>query len=110
MLAVLAVALAVAPVVAQHKQKPPAASKADRALVGLPIFSSDGKRIGRVLEAGIDEDDQAVVIAEIERPLGIGSDAVAIPPEMFVRKSNRIELTITAAEVRDRLARAEREP
>jgi hypothetical protein len=62
-----------------------------------------------VLATGIDDDDQVVLVAEIARPLGIGADAVAIPTDMFVRKANRIELTITDAEVRDRLAQAKYE-
>ena len=99
----LAIALAAAPVLSQQ-QRP---AKADRAPVGLPIFTSDGKAIGKVLATGIDEDDKAVLVAEIERPLGIGADAVAIPTDMFIRKFNRIILTITEAEVRDRLAKAE---
>ena len=107
-LIVLAIVLAATPVISQYRQQRPAA-KADRGLVGLPIFSSDGKEIGKVLATGIDDDDQAVLVAEIARPLGIGADAVAIPTDMFVRKANRIELTITDAEVRDRLARAKHE-
>jgi sporulation protein YlmC with PRC-barrel domain len=103
-LAALAIALAAAPAMSQHRQQRP--MKADRSPVGLPIFTSDGKAIGTVLATGIDEDDQAVLVAEIEQPLGVGADAVAIPTNMFVRKANRIELTITEAEVRDRLARA----
>ena len=102
MFVALVIALAAAPAMAQQ-QRP---AKADRALVGLPIFTSEGKEIGKVLATGIDEDDQPVLVAEIERPLGIGADAVAIPTELFVRKSHRIELTITDAEVRDRLAGA----
>jgi PRC-barrel domain len=105
---VLAIVLAATPVISQYRQQRPAA-KADPGLVGLPIFSSDGKEIGRVLATGIDDDDQAVLVAEIARSLGIGADAVAIPTDMFVRKGNRIELTITDAEVRDRLARAKHE-
>ena len=62
--------------------------------------------MGRVTEVGID-DGQAILIAEIERPLGIGADPVAIPVEMFARKGDRVELSITAVEVRDRLARPE---
>jgi hypothetical protein len=99
----LAIALAAAPAVSQQ-QRP---AKADRVPVGLRIFTSDGKAIGKVLATGIDDDDKAVLVAEIERPLGIGADAVAIPTEMFIRKFNRIVLTITEAEVRDKLARAE---
>lgn len=88
----------------QHRHQPQAA-KTDRALIGLPIFTSDDKAIGTVLATGIGEDDHAVLIAEIEGPLGIGADAVAIPTNMFVRKANRIELTITEVEVRNTLAR-----
>jgi len=108
-LAALAAAVCSGPALAQPKHEPPAA-KAGRTPVGLPVFSSDGKKIGKVIATGIDEDDQAVLIAEIERPFGIGADAVAIPTDLFVWKPNGIELTITAEQVRDRLTRAEREP
>ena len=106
-LAVVAVALAATvPAAAQHSRKP-AAGQADRTLVGLPLFSSDGKRIGRIVATGTDDDNQAVLLAEIERPLGIGSDAVAIPSDLFVRKAGRVELTITAAEVAERISKSE---
>jgi PRC-barrel domain len=106
-LAAVVVALAAtAPAAAQHSRKP-AAGQADRALVGLPLFSSDGKRIGRVLATGTDDDDQAVLVAEIAWPLGIGSHAVAIPSDLFVRKAGRVELTITAAEVAERISKSE---
>jgi PRC-barrel domain len=108
--AAIAVALTIAPVspVAQHKQKPLAAKPSGSA-VGLPVFSSDGRRIGMVVATGIDEDDQAVLVAEIERLVAMGSDAVAIPADIFVRKSDRIELTITAAEVSSMISKAGRE-
>jgi hypothetical protein len=108
----LALALAAAPAAAQHKRKPdsrrPTAGQAERGLVGLPVFSSDGKRIGMILATGVDDDNRVVAVAEIERPLGMGADAVAIPFDMFVRKPGRIELTITAAEVNDRISAAGR--
>lgn len=109
--ALVAVAMALAataPAAAQYSRKP-AAGKAGRTAVGLPLFSSDGKRIGRIIASGTDDDNQAVLVAEIERPLGIGSDAVAIPFDMFVRKADRVELTITAAEVAERISKAGRE-
>lgn len=106
-LAAVAVALvAAAPVGAQPSRKP-APDQPVRTLVGLPLFSSDGKRVGRIIAAGTDDDNQAVLVAEIERPLGIGSDAVAIPFDMFVRKAGRVELTITAAEVAERISGAQ---
>lgn len=94
--------LVVSPTAAQQKQKPSA--KADRTTVGLPIFSSDGKRIGKILATGIDEDDQPVLVAEVERPLGLGPIGVAIPTNLFVVKADRVQLTITACEVASRLA------
>ena len=107
LLVAFAVALAAtAPAAAQHSRKP-AAGQAGRALVGLPLFSSDGKRIGRIVATGTDNDNRAVLVAEIEQPLGIGSHAVAIPADMFVRKAGRVELTITAAEVAERISKAD---
>jgi hypothetical protein len=108
-LAALVALAATAPAAAQPSRKS-AADRPGRTLVGLPLFSSDGKRIGRIVASGIDGDNQAVLVAEIERPLGIGSDAVAIPSDMFVRKGGRVELTITAAEVADRISGAQRQP
>jgi PRC-barrel domain len=97
--ATLAVALVVVAPAAQEQR----ASKA-RPPIGLAVFSSDGKQLGKVVAAGIDEDDQPVLVVEIERPLGFGPHSVAIPAYMFVRKSNQIILTITAKEVADRLS------
>jgi hypothetical protein len=48
-----------------------------------------------------------ILIDEIERPLGIGVDVVVITSEMFVNRGEHIELTVTAKQVRDRLARPE---
>ena len=107
LLVAFAVALAAtAPAAAQHSRKP-AVGQAGRALVGLPLFSSDGKRIGRIVATGTDDDNRAVLVAEIEQPLGIGSHAVAIPADMFVRKAGRVELTVTAAEVAERISKAD---
>lgn len=83
------------------------ATQVDRGLIGLPVRSADDQMIGLVTEAGID-DGEAILIAEIDRPLGIGHDLVVIPTEMFVNKGDHIELTITAQQVRDRLAKPQR--
>jgi len=109
--AAVAIALAGAPARAQQKQEPRPAAKVEAELIGLPIFSADGKRIGKVLAVGTDEDDHPVLVGEIERPLGmVGAELVAIPTDMFVRKTDRIELAITAAEIRSKLSRKEPEP
>jgi PRC-barrel domain len=103
--ATLAIALVVVAPAAQL-ERAPLTAKADPTPVGLPVLSSDGKQLGKVLAEGIDEDDQPVLVVEIERPLGLGSHSAAIPTYMFVQKSNRILLTITAEEVANRLARS----
>ena len=96
--------------VAAVSQRPsrPAAPIDPRAVVGLPIFTSDGKEIGKVLVTGTDEDGLAVLVAEFEQAFGIGSVATAIPTDMFVLINGRIVLSITEAEVSQRLDRADR--
>ena len=103
-----ALSLALVPLaVGQQEQAHAPATEIDRGVVGLPIHSSDGQAVGLVTEAGID-DGEAILIGEIERPLGIGVDVVVITSEMFVNRGDDIELTLTAEQVRDRLARPER--
>jgi len=102
-----ALSLAMMPqAMAQQEQAEAPAAEIDRGVVGLPIHTSDGHEIGLVTEAGID-DGEAILIGEIERPLGLGPDVVVITKEMFVNRGDHIELTITAEQVRDRLARPE---
>ena len=98
-------ASATAPATAQHE--PQLKTEIERGVIGLPIRSSDGQLIGLVTQAGIG-DGEAVIIAEIERPLGIGPDVVAIPTGMFINRGDHIELAITADQVREKLVRPER--
>jgi hypothetical protein len=77
-----------------------------RAVVGLPIFTSDGKEVGKVLATGTDGQGQTLLVAAIARPLGVGSVAVGIPTDMFVLMSDHIVLAITEAEVGERLTGA----
>ena len=49
-------------------------------------------------------DDGPVLLAEIERPLGIGPIIVAVPTNMIELRADRIELTITAIQVRNKLS------
>ena len=97
--AALAIALAAPPATSRHQQEPPAVA-GDHTLVGLPVFTSDGNSIGMVIAIGTDESDKAVLVAQIERSLGFGSDLVAIPGDMFVRKADRIELSNSATVTR----------
>jgi hypothetical protein len=100
----IAVAAAPWPTIAQGA-KPAQSDKAapKGSIEGLPLYSSDGKVVGKVIAMGLDEDNQPVLVAEVERQLGIGPMAIAVPTDMFVRKGARIELTITEAEVATRL-------
>jgi hypothetical protein len=65
--ATLTIATAVVPSPMQYGQKPPAA-RTNRSPVGLPVFSSDGKQIGKVVAAGIGADGEPLLVAEIQRP------------------------------------------
>ena len=73
----------------------------------LPVFRSAGKQLGKVVAEGIDADDQPVIVAEVERPLGIAPRLAAIPTYMLVQRPDRIVLTINAEEVANRLFRAQ---
>jgi PRC-barrel domain len=104
-LALAALVLAAAPVSAQQPQPAHPPAQSQRTPVGLPLYTSDGKAIGKVIATGVDEDDEPVLVAEIGRTLGLGSTAIAVPANLFVRKPGRIELTLTEEEVKARLGR-----
>lgn len=87
------------PALAQQRSDRPPLSQIDESVIGLPIFSSDGVRMGVVTEVGTD-DGEPVIVAEIDQPLGIGAVPVAIPTDMFVHTGQAIKLTITARQVR----------
>ena len=103
----LAIVFATAPVLAQQDQQLPLTSRPYTALVGLPILSSDGEKMGQL--TGVEgENSERLLVGEIDRHMGIGSDEVAIPVGVYVDRGDHIELTVTAAEVRDTIARARR--
>jgi hypothetical protein len=87
---------------AQQPQVPPAQTETD--LMGLPVYSSDGQKLGEITQVG-NADGQMAVRAEMGEFLGIGSKSVIIPAEVYEQKGDRIELTMTAEEVRKRLSR-----
>jgi sporulation protein YlmC with PRC-barrel domain len=89
------------PVMAQPA--PPPSESAKAALVGLAVYSSDGQRLGKVTHARL-AGNQQVVRAEFGNFLGIEPIAVIIPATSFVQKVDRIEMRMTAAEVKDQLA------
>jgi sporulation protein YlmC with PRC-barrel domain len=78
------------------------------ALIGLSVFTSDGREIGKVVDVVREPEPQ--LVAEVERWGGIGPHVVLIPIDMFVQRVDRIELTITFEQVADRLEGPEHEP
>ena len=55
---------------AQQSQLPPAQTETE--LMGLPVYSSDGQKLGEVTQVG-NSDGQMAVRAELGETLGIGS-------------------------------------
>src|SRR6478752_7283191 len=102
----LAFALSALPAIARASPDLPT-TKGEVRLYGLPIFTSDGVQIGTVAETGTDDDGHLVLLAELEQPLGIGTQTVAIPVELTVLHTDRIGLLLTVTEVRERLSSAE---
>jgi hypothetical protein len=101
------VVLAIVPVSVATAQKPEAIPRSEVAphLLNLPIRSVDDQPIGVVTQAGIG-DGEAVLIGEVERPLGLGPELIALTADMFVDRGDHIQLTLTADQIRERLAKA----
>jgi hypothetical protein len=71
-------------------------------LVGLPVYSSDGQKLGEVTEEGR-YGGKATVRADMGTFFGSGPNIVLIDADVFKKNADRIELTMTAAEVREKL-------
>jgi hypothetical protein len=101
------VALTIAPVSLTTAQEPEAVPRSEVAprLLNLPIRSLDNQPIGVVTQAGIG-DGEAVLIGEVERPLGLGPELIAITADMFVDRGDHIQLTLTADQIREKLTKA----
>lgn len=89
-----------------HAQQTPApadeppAAQPDPAMVGLPVYSSDGQKLGQITEVGIAGGQQAVR-AEMKEFLGGTSTTVVINANIMQKKADRVELAMTAGEVKD---------
>lgn len=103
-----AIALAATTTSALAQDKQPPAAQPEVTLVGLPVYSSDGQKLGAVTEVGV-SGTQRAVRAEIGGFLGIGSNAVVIPTNMFEHKGDRIEVLMTADEVKDTISKQKRQ-
>jgi hypothetical protein len=121
----IAVVLAVLPAMAQQQpqepspsKEPPAAQPAppkddkgepeaaavDPSLVGLVVYSSDGQRLGEVAEVGMAGGTPAVRV-EMGEFLGLGSSSVIVNAKAIERKQDRVEIAMTAAEIKDTIAK-----
>jgi PRC-barrel domain len=70
-------------------------------LVGLPIYSSDKEKVGKVTSVDVGADGKVTDIkAEIEGFLGMSSGTVGMSADEFKVESDRIVITKTADQVR----------
>jgi hypothetical protein len=73
-------------------------------LVGLPIFTLDGARIGMVMEAGVD-DGELIILAKIRGKRGVKMHGLVIPADLFVIKPDRLDILLTTRRINDMLGR-----
>src|SRR5215475_879314 len=103
--AVIAAALTATPTLAQQAQPP--AVETEHALVGLAVYSSDGEKLGQVTHVGT-AGGQPAVRAELGG-LAAGCAHVChlakLLATMFEHKPDRIEVAMTAAEVKETLSK-----
>jgi hypothetical protein len=102
----VALALAGSPAVAQQSPSPdqPTAEKVDPSMVGLSVYSSDGQKLGQVSEVGTSGGEPAVR-ADMGEFLGMSPGSVIIGGKAFERKADRIELAMTAQEIKDTISK-----
>src|SRR5262245_62269960 len=104
-----ALALSILPATAQQtkpdtaQQTKPDTAQQQTLAIGMPIYSSDGEKLGEVTQVGMHEGRHAVV-AQLEP--SVSGAKVLIPTEMMRQHENdRLELSMTAAEVRNTISK-----
>ena len=65
-------------------------------ILQLPVYSSDGQNLGRVIQVAMSEGKLKGVRAELGDTLGIGAATVVIGAEVLEQKPDRLEITMTA--------------
>jgi hypothetical protein len=113
---VIAAGLTATPTLAQQGQPPaaqtepgqPPAVQTEHELVGLAVYSSDGEKLGQVTQVGT-AGGQPAVRAELGGFLDVAPSAVVIPATMFAHKPDRIEVAMTAAEVKETLTKQQQQ-
>jgi len=96
----LVVAFAATQVLAQQGQPP---ATPESSLVGLPVYSSDGQKLGEVT-AAVTAAGKTAVRVEMGAFLGLGPSQVLVDDGVHQRKGDRVELTMTAAEVKETIS------
>jgi len=70
--------------------------------IDKPVFSSDGKQIGKVAAVQRDPDNKVIGMhADIGGFLGFGESRVNLTPTQFELQSDRVVLSLTTAEAND---------
>ena len=98
-LACLACLVVATPV--SHGQTPPSAK---RVVIGMPIYTADGVKIGEVTNFATHRGERSI-IGEVGQTLGFGSRLVLIPKSLATIQDDRIVLTITSDRVSEVLAK-----
>jgi len=99
----IAFALALSMLPATAQQTKPDTAPQQTLAIGMPIYSSDGEKLGEVTQVGMHEGRHAVV-AQLEP--SVSGAKVLIPTEMMRQHENdRLELSMTAAEVRNTISK-----
>jgi len=99
LLACLACLVVATPV--SHGQTP---SSVKRVVVGMPIYTADGVKIGEVTNFATHRGERSI-IGEVGQTLGFGSRLVLIPKSLATIQDDRIVLTITSDRVSEVLAK-----
>ncbi len=102
----IAVTLAGPPAAAQQSPAPeqPSAQQVDPTCVGVSIYSADGQKLGRVSAVGSSGGEPAVR-ADMAEFLGEDSKNVIIGAKALAKKADRIEIAMTANEIKDTITK-----
>ena len=85
------------------EQRQPDTAQPETSVVGLPIYCSDGSKIGEVTQVGMHEGQEAIA-AQLEPSL-MGAK-VLIPAKMMTQQGDRLELSMTADQVRQQITKS----
>lgn len=85
---------------ATTEQSTASAGDSDNAIIGLPVVTSDGQRIGDVEKVvAADDGSMKEVLVKTGGFLGFGAKRVAIPVDKIAQQGKTLRLAMTADEV-----------